>query len=63
MTEYEVTLYETIVHTVTVEAENDDQAVSLAFDIVGGVEGSPDIEYDTDSNGISTWTVADLTTD
>lgn len=61
MTEYEVTLYETIVHTVTVEAESQDQAVSLAFDIVGGVEGAPDIEYDTESNGISTWTVEDLT--
>lgn len=61
MTEYEVNLYETIVHTVVVEAEDEDTAVSLAFDIVGGVEGAPDIEYDTDSNGISTWTVEDLT--
>lgn len=62
MTEYEVNLYETIVHTVVVEAEDEDTAVSLAFDIVGGVEGAPEIEYDTDSNGISTWTVEDLTT-
>lgn len=63
MTEYEVNLYETIVHTVVVEAEDADQAVSLAFDIVGGVEGAPDIEYDTESNGISVWDTRDLTTE
>lgn len=60
MPNYTVTLYETIYHTVDVEAETADTAVDLAFDAVIGTRepfNDENAGYDTDSQGISTWTV------
>jgi len=53
MANYTVTIDETIFHTVDVEADSENIAVDMAMDIVTG----DSTDYDTDSQGISTWTV------
>ena len=60
MKKFEIQLCEQIMHTVTVEAEDRDTAVDTAWNVVGGVEGSPDLDYDTESTGMVTWTVTEL---
>jgi hypothetical protein len=51
MPNYTVTLYETIYHTVDVEADSADKAVALAMNTVTGDVG----DYETESQGINSW--------
>ena len=48
MSKYEIRIYETLMHTVTVEADDPDSAYEIGYDIVmNGEDGS----YDTESCG------------
>lgn len=50
MSEYTVRIYETVFHTVMVEADNEDDAYDKAHKVVTGeVKG----EYETDSDGFT----------
>ncbi len=51
---YRVTIYETIRHDLTVEAENEDDAYDTAYGLVGTDELlNSDYEYEMDSCGIA----------
>jgi hypothetical protein len=51
---YRVTIYETIRHDLTVEAEDHEQAYETAYDLVGTDELlNSDYEYEMDSCGIA----------
>ena len=50
MAKYEVTIWETLQHTVTVDADNESDAMAEAQDIV---MNRTDVEYDTESLGTS----------
>jgi hypothetical protein len=50
MAKYEVTIWETLQHTVTVDADNESDAMADAHEIV---MNRTDIEYETESHGTS----------
>jgi hypothetical protein len=58
MREYEVRLYETVIHTTIVEADTEEDALAKAYDKIGN---GPDSEYDTEAEGFTgDYTVEDL---
>lgn len=50
MKAWEVTIYETVRHTTTVEAETRDEAYDKAYDIIAN---GPTNEYDTEAEGFT----------
>lgn len=50
MAKYEVRIYETLMHTAEVEAEDRSHAIELAFDVIMNETG----EYESESCGTST---------
>ena len=48
MPQYKIDIYETLIHTVELEADNDDSALELATDMV---ENGDPANYHTESNG------------
>lgn len=50
MKEYDVSIYEVIVHTARVTADDEDGAYSAAYNII---TGEVDGEYDTESDGFT----------
>lgn len=50
MKEYEVKIYETVVHTTVVEAESEDEALDRAY---SKISNKPATEYETDSEGFT----------
>lgn len=50
MKEYEVKLYETVIHTTVVEAENEDEAYAKAYEVIAN---GPQDGYDTEAEGFT----------
>ena len=50
MKEYEVKLYETVIHTTVVEAETEDEAYEKAYEVIAN---GPDDGYDTEAEGFT----------
>jgi hypothetical protein len=50
MKQYEVSVYETVIHTTVVEAANEDDALSKAYE---KISNGPDTEYDTEAEGFT----------
>jgi hypothetical protein len=50
MKEYEVSIYETVIHTTVVEAASEDKALELAYEKIAN---GPDTEYDTEAEGFT----------
>jgi hypothetical protein len=50
MREYEVSIYETVIHTAVVEAANEEEAYSKAYEIIAN---GPDDGYDTEAEGFT----------
>jgi hypothetical protein len=50
MKEYEVSIYETVIHTTVVKAANEDDALAKAYEKIAN---GPDTEYDTEAEGFT----------
>lgn len=50
MKEWEVKIYETVIHSTIVEAANEEEARDKAFEIIAN---GPDSEYDTEAEGFT----------
>lgn len=59
MATYEVKIYETVSHIVEVEANNADEALDRAFEVV--TNGIPDTDYETESEGFNgSWNIYEI---
>ena len=59
MATYQVKIYETVSHIVEVEANNADEALDRAFEVV--TNGIPDADYETESEGFNgSWDIYEI---